>query len=533
MTALSVADVLATPALRAAGPTVLAGADALDKRVRWVHSAELADIAPLLREGDLLLSTGIAMPDTPDELAQFATSLADSDAAGLVIELGRRWQQLPRSLVQACDRLGLPLVALTREVRFAAVIQAVGERLIASQLTELREAQRVHDTFTALSIDEAGPDEILAAVQRLSGAAVVLESEQHQVLDYRSGPDDIADLLANWPTRSRQVRVEGRTTWDSDLGWLVTRVGKRDRRWGRLVVQAPSPPPERMVALVERAAAALALHRLHDRQRDSAVRRTHHELLVGLLADPTAPDLLRRCEVAGLPTERRQFVGITLRPQIDPTASGSRGLLVDEVIAATVHSAHEMRVQILVSELEHDVRALASLTRSADADRVVDDLAARVARRVPVLVGAGRPVTRPTEIDRTLREAHQVVQSVRGATAGSRVHRLDDVHLRGLLAMLIEDERVGMFVDRELAVLREYDERHGTQLTDAVRALVTHPTSKAEAAASLQISRPVLYDRLAKAARLLGADLDDPDIRSSLHVALLADEIARETGQSA
>ena len=249
MTTLSVADVLAIPVLRAAGPTVLAGENALGHRVRWVHSAELADIAPLLREGDLLLSTGIAMPDTPAELDGFATSLADTCAAGLVIELGRRWQQLPRSLVQACDRLGLPLVALTGEVRFAAVIQAVGEQLIASQLAELREAQRVHDTFTRLSIDEAGPDEILAAVQQLSGAAVVLESEQHQVLEYRSGPGDIGAFLEGWSTRSRRTPPGERTTWDADHGWLVSRVGKRDRRWGRLVLQAPTPPTERMVAL--------------------------------------------------------------------------------------------------------------------------------------------------------------------------------------------------------------------------------------------------------------------------------------------
>lgn len=529
MTTLSVAEVLAIPVLHASGPQVHAGEAALGNRVRWVHSAELADIAPLLREGDLLLSTGIAMPDTPDALDRFATSLADSRAAGLVIELGRRWQQLPRSLVRACDRLGLPLVALTREVRFAAVIQAVGEQLIASQLAELREAQRVHDTFTELSIDEAGPDEILAAVQRLSGAAVILESEQHQVLDYRSGPGDITELLTSWATRSREVRADGRTAWDGEHGWLVTRVGKRERRWGRLVVEAPEPPPERMVALVERAAAALALHRLHDRHRDSVVRRIHHELLVGLLADPTTPDLLRRCEVAGLPTQRRHLVGLTVRPRLDPGA-GVRAIQADEVVAATVHAAHELEVPALVCELEHDVRVLLSLPTGADPDRAADELAARVARRHPVTVGAGRPATRTAEIDRTLRESHQVVRSVRAETADGRVHRLEDVHLRGLLALLADDERLGLFADRELAVLREHDEHHDTRLVDAVRALVTHPTSKAAAAASVHLSRPVFYDRLAKAGRLLGADLDDPDIRASLHVALLAEEIRHHGG---
>ena len=56
-------------------------------------------------------------------------------------------------------------------------------------------------------------------------------------------------------------------------GWLLTRVGRPERAWGRLVIQSAVPPPPRLVATAERAAAALALHNLHDRQRDSLVRR--------------------------------------------------------------------------------------------------------------------------------------------------------------------------------------------------------------------------------------------------------------------
>jgi purine catabolism regulator len=465
------------------------------------------------------------MPDTAQELERFAASLAESGAAGLVIELGRRWDAVPGSLVDACERGGLPLVALAREVRFAAVAQEVGERIVDEQLAELREAQRVHETFTELSIDEAGPREILEAVQRLAGTAVVLESEEHEVLDYRAGPQDVSGFLAGWAARSRGVRLDGRTTWDADNGWLVTRVGKRGRGWGRLVVQAPDRPPERLVALAERAAAALALHRLHDRQRDSAVRRTHHELLLGLLTDPAAPDLLRRCDLAGLPTSRRQLVGITLRPRLRGATSTVPESQTDEVIAATVHAAHELRVPALVCEMHGDVRALLSLAAPANAGRVVDDLAARVQRRHAVLAGTGRPVTRPGEADRTLREAQHVVTSLRPGASEQVVHRLEDVHLRGLLAMLGDDDRVRLFVHRELDTLRDYDEQQGTGLLDAVRALVTHPSSKSGAAASLHVSRPVLYDRLAKAERLLGVDLDDPDIRVSLHVALVADEV--------
>ncbi|MGH4001462.1 MAG: helix-turn-helix domain-containing protein, partial [Pseudonocardiaceae bacterium] len=434
---------------------------------------------------------------------------------------------VPRALIDSCDAQGLPLVALIREVRFAAVIQEVGERIVAGQLAELRDAQRVHETFTELSIAEAGPDAILEAIQRLSGGAVVLETEQHQVLDYLSGPGSIAEFLADWSARSRLVEIETRSTWDEANGWLLTWIGKRDRGWGRLVVQLAEPPSQAMVAAIERAAAALALHRLHDRQRDSALRRTHHELVLGLMADPTSEDLLRRCALAGLPTERRQLVGLTLRSRTADLSPSTHTVRLDEVIAATVHAAHESRLPALVCEMDRDVRALVSVPLSTDSRRAIEKMAGRIHQRHAVVIGAGRPALGPAAIGRTLREAYHVFQSVHGRdrTSGRAVHWLEDVHLRGLLAMLGDDERLRMFADRELDVLQGQD-GGDDRLIDAVRALLRHPTSKSQAAASLHVSRPVFYDRIAKAARLLDADLDDPEIRVSLQVALMVDDLA-------
>jgi PucR family transcriptional regulator, purine catabolism regulatory protein len=523
--AMTVRDALAVPALRAAGPVVLAGAAGLGRRVRWVHTTELVDIAPLLRGGDLVLSTGIALPEGAEDLAAFADSLDRSEVAGLVIELGRRWTEVPSALVAACERLSLPLVALVREVRFAAVAQAVGERIVDYQLEELREAQRVHEIFTELSMTEAGPAEILESVQRLAGATVVLEDAQHRIVDYRSGPGDTAAFLAEWPARSRVVVLDGRTMWDEANGWLVTRVGKPDRGWGRLVIESPGRPPQRLVATAERAAAALALHRLHDRQRDSLVRRTHHELLVRLLADPGAPDLLQRCELAGVPLARRRLVGLALRCPVAADEPARRTGQLDAAVAAVVHAVHEMRLPALVCEMDGAVRVLLSLHPSADSTRVTEELAGRVHRRVRVVIGAGRSVDRVGEVDRTLRESLHVVDSVRPGARERAVHRLEDVHLRGLLAMLADDDRLRLFTARELDALKEHDVRWQTGLLETVRALVGHPGSKSDAAAELHVSRSAFYDRLAKVEQVLGVDLDDPDILVSLHVAVLADEV--------
>ena len=436
---------------------------------------------------------------------------------------------LPAALVEACERHGLPLVVLGQETRFAALAQEIGERVVDRQLSELREAQRVHETFTELSNSGAGPVEILQAVQRMAAGPVVVENAQHRPLDYFAGPDEAGGFLDGWPARSRRVEVAGRTGWDSGNGWLVTRLGTADQVWGRLVIGSPGPPSQRLVAVAERAAAALALHRLHDRDRGTLMRRTHLELLSGLTDDPDSDDVLQRCELAGFPVRRRAFAALVVRPRIGSPSPAD----LDEVAATVVRAAHGLRLPALVCEVERDLRVLVSAAPTADADDLVDRLAGRVLAHHDVVLAAGRVVPDRAGIARTVTEAGQVADAAPQVRREQDpdVHRLADLHLRGLLALLGEDDRLRLFVDRELSALQQHDRADGarTDLLAALRALLLHPASKTEAAASLHLSRAAFYDRLARIEAILDADLDDPDVRVSLHVALLAAELSGTT----
>src|SRR5215472_13170386 len=107
----TVAEVLALDAVRQGNPRVVAGAAGLDRRVRWVHVTELTDVGSILRGGELVLSTAIAWPDDRERLAAFVSDLATLGAAGLVVELGRRYSdQLPKALLLAAERHRLPVI---------------------------------------------------------------------------------------------------------------------------------------------------------------------------------------------------------------------------------------------------------------------------------------------------------------------------------------------------------------------------------------------------------------------------------------
>src|SRR5260370_1125655 len=92
----TVADLLDLDVIRRGSPQVVAGSG-LGARVRWVHVLELADAAHLLQGGELVLSTGVALPAEPALLARYASDLAVAGASAPAAERigGGCWPALP------------------------------------------------------------------------------------------------------------------------------------------------------------------------------------------------------------------------------------------------------------------------------------------------------------------------------------------------------------------------------------------------------------------------------------------------------
>src|ERR1700722_6222431 len=219
----SLAEVLAMEVCRRGRPVVVAGADRLDTPVRWVHAIELTDVARLLRGGELVLSTGIALPDDERLLAAYVTELAEVGVAGLAVELGRRYAgSLPAALVAAAGQSGLPLVAFEHEVAVIEITEAVHARIIDAQLEELRVSERLHEMFTELSVAGASAEEVVQQAATLPGRPLIPTSLSHRVLALSPGGADPGRLLSGFAARLRAVRLSGRTVYDQASGWLGT-----------------------------------------------------------------------------------------------------------------------------------------------------------------------------------------------------------------------------------------------------------------------------------------------------------------------
>ena len=531
----TLAEVLALDAVRRGGPEILAGADRLDAQVRWVHAIELADAARLLRGGELVLATGIGLPDTPGLLARYVAELATVGASGLMVELGRRYlRALPAALVDAAGKHGLPLIALTRETPFIEITEAVHARIIDAQMAQLRESEHLHEVFTQLAVAGARAEEIVRQSAALAGKPVILESLAHQVLACEPATADPAELLAGFQARARTVAPARRTAYDAASGWLITTVGARGEDWGRLIFACGGPPEPRHTVLIERAATTLALARLLEHQRESLERQAHRTVLAGILAHAYADpqDAAARARALGIPVAGLHLLGVVIRAG-DGASDGVQGLLAHRRALAAADAAaavcREIHAPALVGSLD-DVRvgALLALPQRGDPEHVLTRLAERLRGRLggtPV-VAAGSVVESFREVRRSFVEAIQVADAAARDPDARLFYRLPDLHLRGLLHLLRDDPRLQTFAERELGPLLAYDDANGTALMGTLTAYLRAGGNKAEAAKRAGLARPTLYERLRQVEAVLGTDLGSVDSRLSLHVAMLAVESA-------
>ncbi len=510
-----------------------------------MHAIEFADAARLLRGGELVLTTGIALPDEEPLLGAYVAALAGVGVSALAVELGRKYTGgLPAAFIAAAQDRGLPLIVFTREVPFIGITEAVHALIIDDQMDQLRASARLHEVFTDLAVAGAGPADILREAALLAGRPLILEDLSHHVLACEPAGTDPSALLADFGTRSATVPAAPRTAYHPGPGWLVTTVGARGEDWGRVILVCDRPPGPVDTALVERAATTLALGRLLARQQESLERQAHRTLISILLAQPDAdPDeMAAQCRALGVPVTGRQLITAVIR-----SPHGGAGLLAQarvlDLAEAFADACRTERVPALVGSLD-DVRAgaLLSADAGADPDEVLGGVCAAAGRAVarrsrrpygmpggaPV-IGVGTAARGLGEIRRSLLEARQVADAAAEdprAQDGRLFYRLADLRLRGLLSLLGGDARLATFVDRELGPLLDYDAVHGTDLVSVLTAYLAAGGNKADAAGRAHLARPTLYERLRHIERVLGISLDAAESRTSLHVALLARDSA-------
>ena len=525
---VTVREVLELPVIVRGVPEVVAGADGLDRPVRWVHSGEVPYMAEMLKGGEMLLMTGIGIGPTEREQRRFVADLDELGIAALVIELGARFRRLPKALSGEATRRGLPLIALHHEIRFVEVTEAVHREIVNRQVELMRRGDELHRRFTSLMLEGAGIPEVLSELAGAIGNPVVLEKADQGVIYHATAEAGDAAVLAAWDAFAR--RLPGAP---AAVEQPVPTGG--EERWGRLVALAVDGPLDRRAEIaVERAVGLIALALLRDRAEEATSRRERGNFLVGLL-DGEVDEAETRQRAADLGFTRRGAVMLPLAvaPALTPSLGGARARAEawSPVWRDLRSELDDRKVPVIAGTRsgEAELLVVVGLRDETGRDEMADQLAALLAGAAGRHLGDGAaPVLSVGPVARSWRAVGaglRMAADELGAAIHARPRPWHDAaspDLDGLLWSLRNRPELRRFADSRLAPLVEHDRRRRSKLLPTLAAYCEHGGRKAETARALYIERQSLYHRLARIEDLLGVDLSDGETLLALHLAVRA-----------
>lgn len=456
--------------------------------LRWAHAVELADPAPWLQGGELVLTTGLRLRTGAGQRA-YVDRLADAHVAGLGFGVGLGHQRVPSALVDRCAERGLVLLEVPLPTPFLAISQAVADRLAEQAGAAVRQAldHQHRMARAALHTGVAGVARCLAAA--LSAAVVVADAHHHVLA---AAPGDGVTLLA-------RARAEigtgagplGLRVCSGDDHLLATSLGVGGTRQGLLVVATDHPLDHTGQLLLTHAAALLSL----ELERPRAVLEAQRDLrsaVLGVLLDghldaAVAEKPLRHF---GFTPGDRLVVLLVTASRPDPAPR------IEACLATHPHllAVRDDGVVVLV--------------------RAADERAAIAALDLPDATIGVSGATTAAGLPAALRAAAQA------RSRRTRIGRFTDHRLTALLGSADMHAAVRHLADDLLTPLADHPE-----LLRSLEAFLRHNGAWETAARALGVHRHTLRHRMTQVAALTGTDLEAAQDRAALLLALLARQL--------
>ncbi len=533
---------------------LVGGAGGLDRTIEWVRAMETPEIVP--RAGDLLLTTGFPIKDDRDAQIRLIGRIADSGGAGLVVRPQPYLRKLPPEMISEADRLEVPVFTLTAGVQLIDVMAPLLERIINAEHWRLKRSLEIHRRFTELVLDGKGVTEICRTLSDLLESAVVIEDASFHLLAHAGGSGDphrketiqrqgtpqrvlfdpqIQRMLRELEAKRGPIKVPAFPHVGMSRERLIAPILAANQVLGYISVLDNPPHNEELAFLaLEQAALVLALAIAKERELAEVEGRVRGEFLEDLLhgtyGDEAAAQ--RRARHLGYPLHGSHMVMLV---DIDDFRGFHRARQISEDAIQGLKREFLRRVtsvvragypRALLQSRSDSVIALLPLGAEpgdpmARGQAVGIQIKQAIADWKPgftVSVGFSGPAEAPGGLAGAQREVVSVMDSLARFKRWGQVVAVPELGLTGLLAA-VTDERLVDYTRRHLGPLAEHDAaRHGS-LVSTLRAYLE--TGEQQAAAKrLRVHPNTLRYRLDRIREISGVDLEEPETRLNLAVAL-------------
>ena len=492
--ALTVEQLVARPDL---DTRMLAGATGAGRVIEWAHVCELPDPWHWVGAGDLLMTTGLGVPGSGEAQVEYIARLAEAGVVGVAVGKDMHAPPIDQRMLDAADRLGLPLLVTRRDIPFVALARAVADATAEAHLARINQTERVYEVLRSSSTEDLDLNDLLGSLEGIVGCALfVLDpSNARSLVPGVAVPSRLQDALKSWNPGAREdvpatFEIPG-----------VEAVGVVTMSPRPSVLVAWSPPgalPDSTV--LRHMAAATALHqtRLYaERERSLRVGAT---LLAQLL-------------------DQRISSAAARGPLAAAGLSGTGLVLAACTASLDADDLHLLHHHLDDARVEHLMLTRPPVTYVLLRDEPTQAQALTEVLTPGVSVGLSDVVTSPADLVTAQRQARWALHRAQERRLAV-LHHSDDLGDSIFLPGDRDDSRAA--ARRVLGPVLEYDQDHGALLMNSLRTFMEENRSWLKAADRLHIHKQTLVYRMRRVEELTSRKLSNTADVADLWLALQA-----------
>lgn len=161
---------------------VVAGHGGINNIINWTHIVDQPDMIPFVRPGMLLLSTAFGISQEVESQKRIIQILSETGLAGMIISIGKYFEEIPDAMIEEADRLNFPLIRCPWNIPYVDITYAINGRIIREQISSVEDSIPIQKELTQLVIDNGGLTLLAERLSNLVGNSVEICDRNQEVL---------------------------------------------------------------------------------------------------------------------------------------------------------------------------------------------------------------------------------------------------------------------------------------------------------------------------------------------------------------
>ncbi|WP_312112738.1 PucR family transcriptional regulator [Brevibacillus reuszeri] len=502
---LTVERLLQLPVFR--GAKVMAGHAGINKEIYYMTSMEMPDLTGFLRPNELIITTGYSVRNEPALISRLLDEMHQTGCSAIGIKTRKVIQEIPQEALYKSELYGIPLFDIPLENSFIDMTHAVIDQILNRQAFMLREVREVNQQFTNLVLNRR-TTELVVLIGHLLSCEVAVLKENGEIESCTSHFQE-AEVLVK-----RAVQVGSRI-----MGHIaITRELKEQDRFEQMCLdhavtvlaieftirQSQQLQREReqesfMVELFSGSSHQEDLLRYRAKQLGISLRAFYYVIIVRI-TDKTGQDLSRQEE------QHTLLYNHFLQKINKPGMNTRKGVVINDSMIVLCSSVHQE-----VEKQREDAEALLRELLSHEEELVAD---------VQLTVGIGGARQMLVEVPASSMEAHRALSIGQHTLPKQRIVHFYEVLVEDLLLDAAGHPVLQMLTSILIEPIVTYDKEYGTELVATLSAFLKSGGNTKRVAEELFIHRNSVLYRLERIGEILQIDVNDPEVRFRLDVAM-------------